>query len=160
MLGIFMLFNNATSIMHCIWNRNVQWSTKEMSLAGRGYSSVQLNKLLNIADIKAYPGLCVDYLIGLAIISTISQLFCLANHRRCNKFFYFKLQVSCILQPPPTQNNFIVEALGALGLLCNSFQKGPTITILKDLLFICFILYNSNLFLSSVSFKELALTFQ
>ncbi len=155
-----MLFNNALHLGSNVKNRNVQWLAKEMSLAGRGYSSVQLNKLHYIADIKAYPSLCVDYLIGLAIISTISQLFCLENHHLCNKFFQFKLQVSCILQPPPSQNNFIVEALGALGLFCSIFQKGPTITILKDLLFICFILYNSNIFLPSVSFKELPLTFQ
>jgi hypothetical protein len=58
-------------------NGNVQWLAKEMSLAGQGYTSVQLNKLHYIADIKAYPGLCVDYLIGLVIISTISNCFAL-----------------------------------------------------------------------------------
>jgi len=78
-------------------NPNVQWLAKEMSVAGRGYSSVQLDKLHYIVDIKADPGLCVDYLIGPAIISTSSQLFCLANLRLCNKFFLFKLQVFCIL---------------------------------------------------------------
>jgi hypothetical protein len=57
MLGIFMLFNNALHLGSNVKNRNVQWLAKEMSLAGRGYSSVQLNKLHYIADIKAYPSL-------------------------------------------------------------------------------------------------------
>ncbi len=52
-----MLFNNALHLGSNVKNRNVQWLAKEMSLAGRGYSSVQLNKLHYIADIKAYPSL-------------------------------------------------------------------------------------------------------